>query len=764
VKRVCIEAYAHQDLPFEKLVQALQPARRLDHSPLFQTMFVLQTVPMPSMTLRDLTASFVEVTRNISLFDLTLELEETPQGVKGFFEYNTDLFDADRIDRMAGHWQTLIEGLVKDSSCRIDSVPLMREEEQRSVSELCHAFEAGEQPQLCLHDLVETRAQRTPDTSAVVWNDESLSYRMLANRANRLAHYLRTLGVGPEVRVGLYGERSSEMVVGILGILKAGGVCVPLDPSHPLDRLNDMIDDVRPAVVVTVSDLASRLTTATRHIVCLDADRAAIAAQPDMAPASGVCPDHPAYVLYTSGSTGRPKGVVLSHRSLVSYIIGAVRQCEITSSDRVLQFASFGFDVALEEVFMAFYAGATLVLRPSDLGTMESFMDVLDRERITVADLPTAFWHAWVQSDAFNRGLSDNLRLVMIGGEAALTAVYDKWARNHGDITLMNLYGPAETTISASFFHCQSGSVSNGPAIPIGRPFPGVHTYVLDRHLAPVPIGLPGELYIGGHGVARGYWNQPALTADRFVPDPFGGEGGARLYRTGDLCRYRTDGVIEFLGRIDRQVKVRGHRIEPSEIETALRQHEAVAEAVLLVRDDPSGDKRLIAYVQQRLENQTDSESLRRYLMHKLPNYMVPAQIVLIERWPLSPNGKIDRRALPLPEVCHGARPATNLMPRTLTEELLASIWAEILGIESVRRDDDFFALGGHSLLATQLMSRVLYIFQVELPVRALFECPTLTELANRIEGAQEQHGGPPSRKNDSGSWTNLNRAIPSIT
>ncbi len=746
VKQVCIEAYAHQDLPFEKLVQTLQPARRLDHSPLFQTMFVLQTVPIPAMTLRDLTASFVEVTRNISLFDLTLELEETPQGVRGFFEYNTDLFDADRIDRMAGHWQTLLEGLVKDSSCRIDSVPLMREEEQRSLSASCHAFEAGEQPQLCLHDLVEMRAQRTPDTSAVVWNDESISYRMLANRANRLAHYLRTLGVGPEVCVGLYGERSSEMVVGILGILKAGGVCVPLDPSHPLDRLNDMIDDVRPAVVVTVSDLASRLTTSTRHIVCLDADRAAIAAQSDMAPASGVCPDHPAYVLYTSGSTGRPKGVVLSHRSLVSYIIGAVRQCEITSSDRVLQFASFGFDVALEEMFMAFYAGATLVLRPSDLGTMESFMDVLDRERITVADLPTAFWHAWVQSDAFNRGLSDNLRLVMIGGEAALTTVYDKWARNHGDITLMNLYGPAETTISASFFHCHSGSVSNDPVIPIGRAFPGAHTYVLDRQLALVPIGLPGELYIGGHGVARGYWNRPALTADRFVPDPFSGEGGARLYRTGDLCRYRTDGVIEFLGRVDRQVKVRGHRIEPSEIETALRQHEAVAEAVLLVRADPSGDKRLIAYVQQRLENQTDSESLRRYLMHKLPNYMVPRQIVLIERWPLSSNGKIDRRALPLPEVGHGARPATNLMPCTLTEELLASIWVEILGVESVRRDDDFFALGGHSLLATQLMSRVLHIFQVELPVRALFECPTLIELANRIDGAQEQYGGPHSR------------------
>lgn len=747
VKRVCIEAYAHQDLPFEKLVQALQPARRLDHSPLFQTMFVLQTVPMPSMTLRDLTASFVEVKRSISLFDLTLELEETPQGVKGFFEYNTDLFDAELIDRMAGHWQTLLQGLVKDSFRRIDSVPLMCKEEQRELSAVCHAFEAGESPQLCLHDLVEMRAQRTPDVSAVVWNDESLSYRMLANRANQLAHYLRALGVGPEVRVGLYGERSLEMIVGILGILKAGGVCVPLDPSHPLDRLIDMIDDVRPAVVVTVSDLASRLTPSAHQIVCLDSDRAAIAAQPDMAPKSRVFPDHPAYVLYTSGSTGRPKGVVLRHRSLVSYIMSAVRQCAITSLDRVLQFASFGFDVAIEEMFMAFHAGATLVLRPSDLGTMEAFMDVLDRERITVADLPTAFWHAWVQSDAFNRGLSEKLRLVLIGGEAALPTVYDKWARNHGDITLMNLYGPAETTISASFFHCQSDSVSNGTALPIGRPFPGVYTYVLDRQLAPVPIGLPGELYIGGHGLARGYWNRPALTADRFVPDPFSGEGGARLYRTGDLCRYRTDGVIEFLGRVDRQVKVRGHRIEPSEIETVLRQHEAVAEAVLLVRDDPSGDKRLIAYVQQRPDDQTDSESLRRYLMHKLPNYMVPAQIVLIDRWTLSPNGKIDHRALPLPDIGHGVRPATNLMPRTLTEELLASIWAEILGVESVRRDDDFFALGGHSLLATQLMSRVLRIFQVELPVRALFECPTLTELANRIDDAQERRGVPQSRK-----------------
>ncbi len=747
VKRICLEAYAHQDLPFEKLVQALQPARRLDRSPLFQTMFVLQTVPMPSVTLRDLTASFVEIKRSISLFDLTLELEETPQGVKGFFEYNTDLFDPDRIDRMTGHWNMLLEGLVRDSSRRIDSFPLMCEEEQRGLSAVCHTFEAGEQSLTCLHDLVEARAQLTPDVPAVVWNDVSLSYRMLADRANRLAHYLRALGVGPEVRVGLYGERSLEMVVGILGILKAGGVCVPLDPSHPLDRLNVMIADIRPAVVVTVSDLASHLTTSVRQIVCLDSDRAAIEAQSNMAPASRVCPDHPAYVLYTSGSTGRPKGVVLSHRSLVRYIISVARQCAITSSDRVLQFASFGFDVAIEEMFMTFHAGATLVLRPSDLGTMESFMDALDRERITVADLPTSFWHALVQSDAFNRGLSDTLRLVLIGGEAALSTVYAKWAQNNGRIILINLYGPAETTISTSFFHCQSSSVSNGTAIPLGRPFPGVHTYVLDQHLAPVPIGLPGELHIGGHGVARGYWNQPVLTADRFIPDPFSGEAGTRLYRTGDLCRYRTDGVIEFLGRVDRQVKIRGHRIEPSEIETALRQHEAVAEAVLVIRDELSGDKRLIAYVQQRPDNPTDSESLRRYLIHKLPSYMVPAQIVLMDRWPLSPNGKIDRRALPLPDVGHGARSATNLMPLTLTEELLASIWAEILGVESAQRDDDFFALGGHSLLATQLVSRVLQIFQVELPVRALFECPTLTELANRIDGAHEGHGFPRSMR-----------------
>jgi amino acid adenylation domain-containing protein len=747
VKRICLEAYAHQDLPFEKLVQALQPARRLDHAPLFQTMFVLQTVVMPSIALRDLTASFVEITRSVSLFDLTLELEETPQGATGFFEYNTDLFDSDRIDRMKNHWNALLEGLVKDPSRRIDAVPLMREEEQRRVSAVCHAFEAGEQPQVCLHDLVEARAQLAPDVPAIVWNGESLSYRMLADRANRLAHHLRALGVGPEVRVGLYGERSLEMVVGILGILKAGGVCVPLDPSHPLDRLNLMIADVRPAVVVTVSDLASHLPPAVSRIVCLDSDRAAIAAQPDTVPACQICPDHPAFMLYTSGSTGRPKGVVLSHRSLVSYIITVAQQCAITASDRVLQFASLGFDVAIEEMFMALHSGATLVLRPSDLGSMESFMAVLDRERITVADLPTAFWHAWVQSDAFSRGLSGTLRLVMIGGEAALPTVYAKWAQNTDAITLMNLYGPAETTISASFFRCESRSTSSGTAVPIGRPFSGVRTFLLDDRLAPVPIGLPGELFIGGHGVARGYWSQPALTAERFIPDPFSGEAGARLYRTGDLCRYRADGVIEFLGRVDRQVKIRGYRIEPREIETALRQHEAVVEAALVTRDEPPGDKRLIAYVQHRTGNPIDGESLRRYLTHKLPNYMVPAHIVVMDRWPLTPNGKIDRRALPLPEVGYGARPTASLAPRTITEELLASIWAEILGVESVRRDDDFFALGGHSLLATQLVSRVLQIFQVELPVRALFECPTLTELANRIDSAKERHGSPQSMK-----------------
>ncbi|MDY7077386.1 MAG: amino acid adenylation domain-containing protein [Chloroflexota bacterium] len=760
VREVTLGAYAHQDLPFEMLVEELQPERDMSRTPLFQVMFILQNAPLEPLQLPDLTLSPLEAHSGTATFDLTLSMAETHSGLSGAIEYNTDLFNAATIRRMVGHFQTLLEGIVADPDQPISQLPLLREAERRQLLVDWNDTRAEYPQNLCMHQLFEVQAARTPGAVAVAMPAasgearEQLAYGELNRRANQLARYLQKLGVGPGILVGISVERSLEMAVGLLGILKAGGAYLPLDPDYQPERLAFMVEDSQVSVLLTQFHLADRLhaTRNTQHVY-LDTDWTSIAQELDGKLESGVTPDDLAYVIYTSGSTGKPKGVMVPHRAVVNHNVAVADRFGLGAGDRVLQFATINFDAAVEEIFPTWWRGGTVVLRSGVLSGGEELERLVEEEGLTVLDLPTAYWHEWVSSLA-TRGaqLPASVRLVIVGGDKASAERYGRWREIVGDeVMWLNTYGPTEATIIATTYEVEGGIEGE---VPIGKPIANVRLYVLDRHLQPVPVGVPGELCIGGVAVARGYLNRPELTAERFIPDPFappysppasgGGWGGtgARLYKTGDLVRYRADGNIEFLGRVDHQVKVRGFRVELGEIEVALSQHPAVREAVVLAREDGEEGKRLVGYVAPEGEQSPGVTALRGFLKGRLPEYMIPSAFVILESLPLTPSGKVDRRALPAPD---GARPeleAVYVAPRTPMEELLANIWAQVLGIERVGVYDNFFELGGHSLLATQLISRLHEAFRVELPLRDLFESPTVAALAECVEEAQQTAQG----------------------
>jgi len=755
VREVALGAYAHQDLPFEMLVEALQPERDLSHTPIFQAAFALQNTPMETLELPGLTLSPLDVDSGTAKFDLTLVMAEGPDGLSGAVEYNTDLFDTTTIRRMVGHFQTLLTGIVDDPEQSISHLPLLTEREQQQLLVDWNATALATPTDRCAHELFEDHVARRPEAVAVTFEGQTLTCQELNRRANQLAHYLQKLGVGPEVLVGISTDRSLEMVVGVLGILKAGGAYLPLDPTYPQERLAFMQEDARVSVLLTQSHLLERLGVnrktqnvkrdtqyAIRNTICLDTDWEVIAQEPDTNPVSNVTPDNLAYVIYTSGSTGKPKGTMLSHQGLSNLTEAQRRAFDIREGSRILQFSPLSFDASVWETFMALANGATLCLgRQEVLASGRELVRMLREERVTNVTLPPSVLSVLPTEEL------PQLETVISAGEACSAELVARWASGRD---FFNAYGPTETTVCASMYLC-ADQEPEGP--PIGRPIANTELYVLDKNLQPVPIGVPGELYIGGTGVARGYLNRPELTAERFVPDPFTpsaspphrkGEGGmgARLYKTGDLVRYRTDGNIEFLGRIDHQVKVRGFRIELGEIETVLEQHPGLRESVVIAREDVPGDKRLVAYVVPKDERPKTEDKgpsslvgkLRTFLKEKLPDYMVPSVFVVLEALPLSPSGKVDRQALPAPD---GARPALEreyVPPRTPVEKELAEICAELLGVEQVGVYDSFFELGGHSLLATQFISRVREAFDVEVSLRTLFEHPTVAELAERIE------------------------------
>jgi amino acid adenylation domain-containing protein len=790
VRETTLGAFAHQELPFEKLLDLLEVRRDLSHAPLFQALLVLQNFPAETV---EVPGSEVRLTGltfpgDHTDFDVSLWLWERGDGVSGKLEYNRDLFEAATAERMARHLLALLREAARDPETPTHELPLLDAAERRQLLvEWSGSAGVTAAPAPLVHEQVAASASSAAsDTVAVEADGRRMTYRELTARATALARHLQRMGVGPEVRVGVLAERTPEVIAGLLGVLAAGGAYVPLDPSHPEERLAWMLSDAQAPVLLVPGGAETPAWAGNARVVSLDTVPSAEPLGPNppdpplpsppLPPGEGgkqateqatpvsslgggaplpavggamgegtgvrssVDPQNAAYVIYTSGSTGWPKGVVVEHRSLAAYTRDAIAAYEIGPRDRALQLASLGFDTSAEEIWPALAAGATLVLRDAEMiASVPRFVFALDELGITLLNLPTAWWHD-LADGLDGAPLPKTLRRVVIGGEKARSPALSGWRRSmegeEGRIALVNTYGPTEATIVSTRWEI----AKEAPAaeIPIGRPIAGARVYVVDSRSQPVPPGVAGELWIGGAGLARGYLGRPEATAAVFVPDPFGEEVGARLYRSGDLVRFRGDrseGVLEFLGRIDQQVKVRGFRIEPGEIEGALAAHPQVRAGAVVLREDAPGGPGLVAYAVAEGAPPSVSE-LRRHLAARLPEAWIPGTFVFLEALPLTPNGKLDRRALPAPE---GGRPLLErgfVAPETEVEEALAAIWAEVLGLDQVGVQDDFFELGGHSLLATQVVAHVRERLHIDLQLITLFQLPTVEQLAVAVEEA----------------------------
>jgi amino acid adenylation domain-containing protein len=723
-KETALGAYAHQDVPFEKLVAELQPVRDLSRQPVFQVLFALQNVPLERLQLPGLELSRTGGGRPTAKLDLSLYVHEREGRLEGYFEYATDLFDASTVARLASHFKTLLEGIVAAPQARLSELPLLSDAERHRVVVEWNATAVDYPRDKCVHELFEAQAAKTPDAVALVYENGQLSYSELDRRSNQLGHYLRELGVGPDVIVGLCVERSLEMVVGLLGILKAGGAYLPLDPGYPEDRLAYMLGDAQAPVVVTQDALIEQLPAHGARVVRLDSDWAEIATQPVMPPLNTTLSDNLAYVIYTSGSTGRPKGVMIRHDAVSNLLAAMARKFDFTEKDVLLAVTRFSFDMSVPEFYLPLTVGAAVALQSRQVASNGAMLrKTLKDLNVTVMQATPASWRLLLASGWRPDG---ELR-VWCGGEALPEDLAADLMAGGNEV--WNLYGPTETTVWST----ASRLAKNRP-VSAGGPLSNTDIFVLDDQLDLVPIGVVGELYIGGAGLARGYLKHASLTAERFVPDPF--KDGERLYRTGDLGRWRGDGELEYLGRIDHQVKLRGYRIELGEIEATLGAHAGVRNAVVVAREDVAGDKRLVAYVIGADATAVNAGELRLHLKQRLPDYMVPSAFVVLDAMPLTPNGKVDRRALPAPEGDAVIR-GEHVAPRTPVEEVLAGIWAEVLKLDRVGVHDNFFELGGHSLLAMRLVARVRETLQAELPLRALFEAQSVGELAVRVETAR---------------------------
>ncbi|WP_414753961.1 amino acid adenylation domain-containing protein [Anabaena sp. CCY 9910] len=731
VKQVALDAYAHQDVPLERLVEALQPERSLSHMPLFQVAFAMQNAPMGKLELPNLSLNLLKIENRTAKFDLALSMQETESGLLGEWEFNTDLFDATTISRMAGHFQTLLESIVANPQQRIAEVSLLSASEQHQLLVDWNNTTTDYPQGKCIHQLFEEWVEQTPDAVAVVFENQQITYKELNHRANQLAHQLQTLGVKPDVLVGICVERSLEMIVGLLGILKAGGGYVPLDPNYPSDRLAFMLNDAQLPVLLTQQRLVEKLPEHQAIAICLDADWNEIAKNNSSNPTSTVTTANLAYVIYTSGSTGKPKGVMVEHTGLCNLAKAQIQTFDVQTSSRILQFASFSFDASISEIIMTLGAGARLYL-----GTKESLLpgssliQLLQKYGITHITLPPSAL-AVLPADELPA-----LQNIIVAGEACPPDLVERWSCGR---RFFNAYGPTETTVCATIAECSSNS-TNKP--PIGRPIANTQIYLLDQYLQPVPIGVPGELHIGGIGLARGYLNRPELTQQKFIPHPFSHEPAARLYKTGDLARYLSDGNIEYLGRIDHQVKLRGFRIELGEIEALLSQHPGVIQNILIIREDIPGSQRLVAYTVANPDQIPTISELRQFLKERLPEYMVPSAFVMLDTLPLTPNGKVDRRALPAPE--SRLELAVNFVaPRTPQEDKLAAIWADVLRLQQVGIHDNFFEIGGDSILSLQIIARANQA-GIQLNIKQLFQHQTIAELAavaNTIQSITAEQG-----------------------
>jgi aspartate racemase len=733
VKEVALGAYAHQDLPYEKLVEELNPERNVSHSPIFQVMFGMQNAPRETPSLSELTITRVPLPSVTAKFDLTLFLSESASGLNCWLEYNTDLFDETTIARMLRHFERLLQGIVDDPEKRLSTLPLLTDAERAQLLVQWNDTETEYGADRCIHEVFDSQVERMPNSIAVVSETERLSYVELNRRANQLAHYLRKRGVGPDERVGLCVERSNEMLVGVLGILKAGGAYLPLDPAYPLERLSFMLEDGGAKVLLTQEHLQERLRAHCAETIFIDKDWEAIARESGIGPESVGTSENLAYVMYTSGSTGKPKAVGITHRSVLR-LVKETNYAQFGPNEVLLQFASLSFDASTFEIWGSLLNGGRLVVMPPELESLTKLGEAINRHGVTTLWLTAGLFHQMVETELESlRGV----RQLLAGGEALSVPHVEQAARELKGCQLINGYGPTENTTFTCCYRVKPDERFVG-SVPIGFPVSNTRVYILDDELEPVPIGVVGELYAGGGGLAVGYLNDSALTAQRFVPDPLSGKLGARLYRTGDRARYRADGSIEFLGRIDHQIKLRGYRIELGEIEATLREHPGVQDAAVLVGHSAQGNEHLVGYVvadvnHPEFQSNSNANQLKEHLKKKLPDYMVPGHFIFLEKLPLTPNGKIDRGSLPLSDANRSEQEEAYIAPHDDLERRLVRIWEKLLGVEPVGIRDNFFDLGGHSLLAVRLVSEIEKEVGQRLPLASFFQGANIESLARLL-------------------------------
>jgi amino acid adenylation domain-containing protein len=756
-QQTVLEALDHQDFPFALMVERLQIQRDTRYSPIFQSTFVLQKSEHARL-LFELEEGAIEDWQGLQLvphglplnegqFDLSLEMIELDSGLVGMLRYNKDLFKPDTVTRMLGHFQTLLVGITTYPQEQIDRLPLITATETQQLLVDWNDTSKDYPRHQCIHQLFETQVERTPNAIAIVLDNQQLTYQELNHQANSLAQYLLSLGVGPEILVGICVERSLEMVVGMLGILKAGGSYVPLDPAYPPERLAYMIEDSKLPFLLTEEFLSTQFSNQSVKLVLLDYDWHTIAQCATENPKSPVSVKNLAYTIYTSGSTGKPKGVQLCHASVVNFLYSMQEKPGLTPDDCLLAVTTISFDISVLELFLPLITGARVVLATQEIAADAiQLSTLLAQSGATVMQATPATWQMLIAGGWQGaHGLK-----ILCGGEAISRELADQLLERGS--CLWNMYGPTETTVWSA-----ACPIDRERPIRVADPIANTQIYVLggadpsrNGTASLLPIGVAGEVHIGGEGLARGYLNRPELTQERFIPDPFSHKVGARLYKTGDLACFRPDGSLEFLGRIDNQVKLRGYRIELGEIETALTQHPDVQQAVVIAREDNPGDKRLVSYLIAATTELPTTSDLRSFLQQRLPDYMIPSAFVQLETFPLTPNGKVDRRGFPKPDISAIQAPTAYIAPRNSTEQQMAEIWSKTLKLGQVGIQDDFFELGGHSLLATQVISQIRDSFAVNLSLRSLFEAPTIAGLCDRIEALRWASLQTPALEEDS--------------
>lgn len=731
VRKTALSVYEHQDFPFERLVEELHPERDVSRNPLFQVLFTLHNNPRRAFDLNELSLSPFDITEAVGRgFDLALDVAPTAESYVCQFEYSTELFEEETIVRLAGHFQTLLEAVVADPQRSVATLPLLCETERQLILHQWNETREKYAEKRCLHEVFEAQAEATPDAPALVFEDERLTYRELNARANQLAHRLQAKGVLPDTLVGVCLERSAEMMVALLGILKAGGAYVPLDPTHPTERLRQILDGAALKILVTAGEPASRLTQDGLCVINLDDERHALADQSRGNPESGATKNNLAYVVHTSGSTGIPKGVAITHHSIVHLARTARPLFSFTESDVWTVFHTYSFDLSYWEMWVPLLSGACIVVVPKNVTQSPPLLyELLVNECVTVLSLTPSvlrqLFDPATKRSSMDQALS--LRFITCGGEALPSELANELIQQ--GVPVWNFYGPTEATVWASVYEV-SAPHENEKIVPVGRPLPDVEFYLLEKNLEPVPIGVPGEINIGGIGLARGYLGRPDLTAERFIPHPFSAEAGARLYRTGDVGRYKADGTVEFLGRIDQQVKVRGFRIELEEIESQLGKHPQLHGCAVETWGEADG-KRLVAYVVARENTEAPpAVELRSYLKQTLPEYMIPATFVVLDELPLNANGKLNRRALPHPQGLERRPETAYVAPQSQLEQLIADAWKEVLKVEQVGIHDNFFDLGGHSMLMVQVSNKLREALRQEIPMIRLFQYPNVHALA----------------------------------